>query len=140
MMAMARPWASAMPRRPRPPAPCKYWSVQIEPAPKKISANVPRNSAISFCDVLYIRKSPCTEGNVRPIRTAAFYLECGAERQPSSRMLHQTAGMRSIVLRQPNAADEVGKPGIATRRHESFMIEQHSHAAIASLECHLQSG
>src|ERR1700687_533751 len=61
MIPIARPWASAMPRRPRPPAPCKYWSVQIEPAPKKISANVPRNSAISFCDVLYIRKSPCTE-------------------------------------------------------------------------------
>src|SRR6266567_5907751 len=62
MMAMARPWASAMPRRPRPPAPCKYWSVQIEPAPKKVSANVPRNSAISFCEVLYIRKPPCREG------------------------------------------------------------------------------
>src|SRR6266581_2526335 len=58
MMAMARPWASAMPRRPRPPAPCKYWSVQIEPAPKKISANVPRNSAISFCDVPYIVDPP----------------------------------------------------------------------------------
>src|SRR5260370_8411308 len=61
MMAMARPWARAMPRRPRPPAPCKYWSVQIEPAPKKISAKVPRNSAISFCDVLYIDNPPHQE-------------------------------------------------------------------------------
>jgi len=56
--------------------------VQIEPAPKKISANVQMNSAISFCDVLYIRKPPRTERKVRPIRTAAFYLECDAQRQP----------------------------------------------------------
>src|SRR5882762_3927338 len=54
-------------------------------------------------------------------------------------MLHQTAGIRSIVLRQPNAAHEIGKPRIAAQWHESFMIEQHSHAAIASLEGHLQS-
>src|ERR1700675_2283216 len=117
MMAMARPWARAMPRRPRPPAPCKSWSVQIEPAPKKISANVPRNSAINFCDVLYIRKSPCKEKKVRPIRTAAFYLECDAKRQPSSPTFHQVAGIRSIVLGQTHAAHQLGKPGIAAQRN-----------------------
>src|SRR2546428_12948398 len=46
-----------MPRRPRPPAPCKYWSVQMEPAPKKIKANVPINSATSFCEMLYMEIS-----------------------------------------------------------------------------------
>jgi hypothetical protein len=46
--------------------------VQIEPAPKKISAKVPMNSAISFCDVLYIVDPPCREREARPIRTAAF--------------------------------------------------------------------
>src|SRR6266403_517488 len=138
MIAIARPWASAMPRRPRPLAPCKYWSVQMEPAPKKISANVPRNSAISFCAVLYIRKPPYTERKVRPIRTAAFYLECDAERQPSSRTFHRAAGIRSIVLGQTHAAHQIGKPGIAAQRHESFMVEQHGHAAIASLKCHLE--
>jgi hypothetical protein len=32
----------------------KYWSAQIDPAPKKISANVPMNSATSFCGFEYI--------------------------------------------------------------------------------------
>src|SRR5580704_981944 len=117
MMPIARPWASAVPRSPRPPAPCKYWSVQIEPAQKKISANVPRNSAISFCDVLYIRKPPYTENKVRPIRTAAFYLECDAKRQPSSRTFHQVAGIRSIMLGQTHAAHQIGEPGIAAQRN-----------------------
>jgi hypothetical protein len=39
-----------------------------------------------------------------------------------------------------HAAHQIGKPGIAAQRHESFMIEEHGHAAITSLECHLQSG
>src|SRR5256884_5873321 len=103
MMAMARPWASAMPRRPRPPAPCKYWSVQIEPAPKKISANVPMNSPISFCDGRYIQKLPRTEGRVRPIRTLAFYLDCEARRRLDCGTFPRTADFRSLVLGQANA-------------------------------------
>src|SRR5437016_9852313 len=55
-------------------------------------------------------------------------------------MVHQTAGILSIVRRQTHAAHEIGKPGIAAQWYESFMIEQHSHAAITSLECQLQSG
>src|SRR5258708_38505943 len=55
-------------------------------------------------------------------------------------MFHQTAGIRSIVLRQAHAAHEIGKPGIAEQGREAFMIEQHGQAAIASLECHLQRG
>src|SRR5260370_25258302 len=53
-------------------------------------------------------------------------------------MFHQTAGIRSIVLRQAHAAHEIGKPGIAAQGRETFMIEQHGQAAIASLECQLQ--
>src|SRR5438046_5233015 len=75
--------------------------------------------------------SPCSERNMRPTRPAAFYLECGAERQPSRRD-------RSIVLRQTRAAHESGEPRITAQRHESLMIEQHGHAAITSLECHFQ--
>src|SRR5437016_6606744 len=55
-------------------------------------------------------------------------------------MFLQTVGIRSIVLRQTHAAYEIGKAGIAAQWHESFMIEQHGHATVASLECHLQSG
>src|SRR5229473_7541198 len=55
-------------------------------------------------------------------------------------MFHQTAGIRSILLRQAHAAHEIGKPGIAEQGREAFMIEQHGQAAIASLECHLQRG
>jgi hypothetical protein len=36
--------------------------VQMAPAPKKISAKVPMNSAISFCDVLYIENPPWKKG------------------------------------------------------------------------------
>src|SRR2546430_13826035 len=68
---------------------------------------------------------------MRRIRPAAFYLEWGAEPQPSRRD-------RSIVLRQTRAAHQSGEPRIAAQRHESFMIEQHGHAAITSLECHFQ--
>src|SRR5882672_8425391 len=51
-MAMAIPEARAMPSGP-PPFDCRKRSVQMAPAPKKTSAKVPRNSAMSFCEVLY---------------------------------------------------------------------------------------
>jgi hypothetical protein len=44
--------------------------VQIAPAPKKISAKVPINSATSFCAVLYIENPPCGERKLRLIRMA----------------------------------------------------------------------
>src|SRR5882724_5459980 len=64
-IAMASPEASAPPRTP-PPAPCRKRSAQIAPAPKKTSAKVPRNSATSFCVVLYTGISRATrEANDR---------------------------------------------------------------------------
>src|SRR5882724_6936726 len=51
-MAMAIPDARAMPSGPA-PFDCRKRSVQMAPAPKKTSAKVPRNSAVSFCEVLY---------------------------------------------------------------------------------------
>src|SRR5713101_3691680 len=52
-----------MPRRPRLACPFvlawMYWSAQIDPTPKKISSNVPTNSATSFCGFEYMRLSPC---------------------------------------------------------------------------------
>src|SRR5436305_10112914 len=56
-MAMASPCAAAMPRRPTEPAPCRNWSAQIAPAPKKISAKVPMNSAVNFWASVYIGAS-----------------------------------------------------------------------------------
>src|SRR5437660_4867128 len=97
---------------------------------RKSAQRFPGNprSAFAMCCTF---DSPCTERNMRPIRPAAFYLECGAERQRSRRD-------GSIVLRQTRAAHQSGEPRIAAQRHESFMIEQHGHAAITSLECHFQ--
>src|SRR6476660_4719791 len=54
MMAIARPCAMAIPDNPRLPAPWRNWSAHIAPAPKKIRAKVPINSAVSFWAVLYI--------------------------------------------------------------------------------------
>src|SRR6266481_7880195 len=52
MTAIASPEANAVASNPL-PEPCRKRSVQMAPAPKKTSAKVPRNSATSFCEVVY---------------------------------------------------------------------------------------
>src|SRR6266849_1746024 len=54
MMAMERPWAGAIPSRPTPPELCRKRSAQMEPAPKKMRAKVPINSAVNFWKVVYM--------------------------------------------------------------------------------------
>src|SRR6266852_142039 len=54
MMAMERPWARAIPSRPTPPELCRKRSAQMEPAPKKMRAKVPINSAVNFWKVVYM--------------------------------------------------------------------------------------
>src|SRR5262249_54974360 len=56
MMPIAKPCASAMPSGPL-PLDCMKRSAQMAPAPKKTSGKAPKNSATSFCDVLYTRVS-----------------------------------------------------------------------------------
>src|SRR3989304_1240930 len=55
MTARVRPWARAMPTTPT--APSVSWSAQMEPAPMKMSARGPMNSARAFCVVFMARAS-----------------------------------------------------------------------------------
>src|SRR6266849_2362271 len=59
---MARPCARAIPRSPGPPVPWRNCSAQMEPAPKKMSANVPTNSAASFWGMLYMGEASNEQG------------------------------------------------------------------------------
>src|SRR5256885_1524792 len=56
--AMARPWAMAMARRVVPSGSWRKPKAQIAPAPKKMSAKVPMNSAESFWGVEYMEMPP----------------------------------------------------------------------------------
>ncbi len=69
MMAIARPCASAIPSRPMPGSPeaRRNWFAQMEPTPKKIKVNVPKNSAMSFCGLLYTATPPNGGVNLRAV-------------------------------------------------------------------------
>src|SRR5580704_17366460 len=82
MMAMVRPYARAMPRRPRAFEAWGYQSTQAAPAAKKIRANVPRNSAVSFCPRLYIKEPPGRGTSRVRCDREGFYLEREEKRQP----------------------------------------------------------
>src|ERR1019366_7550380 len=60
----------------------------MEPAPKKISANVPINSATSFCGVLYMEAPPKQTDSANPAR----YLETGNVRLYESDVLASNFG------------------------------------------------
>src|SRR5712691_6155306 len=78
---MARPCARAMPSRPRTPCPvlCRNWSAQMEPAPKKIRANVPMNSATSFWDLVYIER-------LRKLHQTGARASCSGDGRDSTEM------------------------------------------------------
>src|SRR5271154_4632773 len=81
MMAMARPLASAMPRSPSAFDAWGYQSTQDAPAPKKTRANVPMNSAVSFCGKLYIEEPPGRGTKRARCDREGFYLERKEKRQ-----------------------------------------------------------
>src|ERR1700722_2275099 len=54
MTAKVMPCTAAMRKRLGPPAPWRNWSAQMAPAPKKTSANVPKNSAVRRWGRLYM--------------------------------------------------------------------------------------
>src|SRR5260370_2161544 len=87
----------AMPKSPAPPAPCRNCSAQIAPAPKKIRANVPMNSAVNFCGGLYIRDPPGREGNCARFNGGEFYLERQGD---SSLAAHSPMVSRNMTLPQ----------------------------------------
>src|SRR5271170_1974868 len=68
--ATAKPCANATMSRFTSRVPCTYCTAQAAPSPKKTSAKVPRNSAVSFCGVLCIQKPP---GPVPPQEEPAAY-------------------------------------------------------------------
>src|ERR1700691_3470043 len=79
-----------MPSRPRAFEACGYQSTQAAPAPKKTRANVPRNSAVSFCPRLYIEEPPGRGTSRVRCDREGFYLEGKVKRQSfSGRLAHQ---------------------------------------------------
>src|SRR5580692_10392678 len=81
MMAMVKPKARAIPRSPSAFDACGYQSTHAAPAPKKTRANVPRNSAVSFCPRLYIKEPPGRGTSRVRCDREGFYLERKEKRQ-----------------------------------------------------------
>src|SRR5208282_15267 len=71
-----------MPRSPRAFDAWGYQSTQAAPAAKKTRANVPRNSAVSFCPRLYIKEPPGRGTKRARCDREGFYLERKEKRQP----------------------------------------------------------
>src|SRR5580692_7521506 len=98
-----------------------YQSTQMAPSPKNTRANVPMNSAVSFCGKLYIKEPPGPGTKRARCDREGFYLERKEKRQPFGEWVVGKfpiaalvrAGQEAMIQKRPaSPRDSRGRSGV----------------------------